>query len=136
MDDPNIIYAFHWYGPFEYTTSRKADSPDVYPGKWGRAWMAEHIAPAARFREQYNVPVWCGEWGVQTAAPGYCQWLTDVASLLEEQQFPWTHWAWANKPGHPDDGSFDINPLKPEIHGVMRRVFEQSRISPSTPSLP
>ncbi|MDD5349043.1 MAG: cellulase family glycosylhydrolase [Chthoniobacteraceae bacterium] len=133
MEDPNILYAFHWYGPFEYT-HRQLTPPAVYPGPWGRDWMAQQIDPAVRFREKYNVPVWCGEWGVMTACEGHPQWLADTAAVLEERQFPWSHWAWANKPGNSDDGSFDINPQKPEIYGVLQRIFLQYNISKPSPS--
>ena len=50
--DPNIIYAFHTYGPWEYT-SQKREAKLEYPGKWNQAMLAKAIEPAVKFRDQF-----------------------------------------------------------------------------------
>jgi len=125
LDDPNIIYSFHMYVPHKYTHQKK-DVPVEYPGQWNRATLADAIAPAVRFREKYNVPIYCGEWGTVTGAPGYDKWLLDVASILEEHGFHWTHWAWAHKPKNPVNDSFDVNTEKKGIHEIMMKVLEDA----------
>jgi hypothetical protein len=125
LDDPNIIYSFHTYGPFEYTHQK--DGANIpYPGKWSRDILAAALTPAIKFRDKYNVPVWCGEWGVKTGDPGYEIWLRDVASILEENDLPWTHWAWAQKPDNPLDPTFDCNPQKTGIYDAMAAILKDA----------
>ena len=123
MDDPNIIYAFHFYDPFKYTTDLQ-NPLLVYPGTWGKDYLAKTIEPAIRFRDQFHVPVWCGEWGTKTAAPGYDRWLHDVFDLLEANHFDWCIWSWALQPKDPQNTSFDINKQKTEVYGVTKDLFD------------
>jgi len=120
--DANIIYAFHTYGPWEYT-SQKKEAKIPYPGKWDRSMLAKAIDPAIRFREQFHVPVWCGEFGVPTMCPGFEKWIADVGSIVEEDKLPWCYWAWAKKPLNPTDESFDVNTSKPEAIDAMKALF-------------
>lgn len=122
VPDPNIIYSFHMYSPHEFTHQPK-EKPEEYPGRWGREFLASQLEPVVRFRERHRVPVFCGEWGVLTRAKGYERWLADVAGLLEERGFHWTHWAWVVKQPDPVDDSFDVNTHKKGIYGVMAQVF-------------
>ncbi len=126
MRDRNVIYAFHTYGPFEYT--HQEEGKDIpYPGKWSREDLRKAIEPAARFRAKHNVPVWCGEWGVMTRNPGYTQWIHDVASILEEYRFPWTYWGYAYIKDHPLNPSFDVNPQKKEVFELMKTIVKQAK---------
>jgi hypothetical protein len=125
MDDPNIIYAFHFYDPFEYTTDLR-NPPLVYPGKWGKAYLEKRFTPAVRFRDKYQVPVWCGEWGTKTSAPGFDQWLEDVFSIIQADHFDWCLWAWALQPKDPQNGTFDINQQKPQVYHVVSDIFARA----------
>lgn len=125
LDAPNLIYSFHMYVPFDYT-HQKPEKPVEYPGQWGKSHLADAVAPAVRFREQHGVPVFCGEWGVITRAPGYDRWLEDVAAVLEENALPWAHWAWVVKPHQPVNDTFDVNKHKKGIYGVLARVFRDT----------
>jgi endoglucanase len=137
LDDTNLIYSFHFYHPHEYTHRRSFNGrpPAEYPGKWGRAALVERLSTAIRFRDRYQVPVLCGEWGVQTGAVGYQQWLKDTSSLLEENHIPWMHWAWAGQRRWPVNDTFDCNTEKTEIHDLLRDVFKQA-LSPATTKTP
>ncbi len=126
LDDPSTIYSFHFYHPHEYTHMRHPPDKSVleYPGRWGRIALAQRMATAIRFRDRYQVPVFCGEWGVMTGAPGYQQWMHDVAGLLEEYELPWTHWAWAVQRRGAINDTFDVNRQKIEIYGIIGRIFK------------
>jgi hypothetical protein len=126
QDDPNIIYAFHTYGPWEYT-SQKRDAKIPYPGKWDKSTVAKAIEPAVLFRQQYHVPVWCGEFGVPTMCPGFDRWIADVGSILETDRLPWCYWGWAKKPQNPTDDTFDVNTSKPEAIQAMKGLFNKAR---------
>jgi len=131
LDDPNIIYAFHMYYPYDYTTDIK-NPPLVYPGPWGKAYLEKMIAPAAAFRDQHHVPVWCGEWGTKTEAPGYDLWLRDVFAILERDKFDWCIWSWALQPRDPLNKSFDINTQKKEVYGVAKDLFHTALAEPAS----
>jgi len=128
LDDPMVIYSFHFYHPHEYTHMRRwpGQPPLEYPGRWGKAALAERMSTAIHFRDRYQVPVFCGEWGVQTGAPGYQQWLQDVAGLLEENHLPWMHWAWAYQRRWPVNDTFDCNKDKTEIYGLMSTIMRNA----------
>jgi aryl-phospho-beta-D-glucosidase BglC (GH1 family) len=128
LDDPNVIYSFHFYHPHEYTHMlHPADQPLLkYPGQWGKAALADRMATAVRFRDRHQVPVLCGEWGVRTGAPGYVEWLKDVGSLLEEHNIPWVHWAWAMQARRPLNDTFDLNKRKTDIYQTVRGIFERA----------
>jgi hypothetical protein len=130
MDDPNIIYAFHMYNPFEYTTDLR-NPPLVYPGPWGRDYLEKTIQPALRFRDKYHVPVWCGEWGVKTAAPGYEQWIRDSFAMVEANHLDWCVWAWALQPKNPENTDFDINKRKPAVYQLMVELFRGALSHPA-----
>jgi hypothetical protein len=126
LDDPLIIYAFHMYAPYEYTHQKK-EKPQPYPSeKWNRASLERDMQPAFAFGETHKVPVYCGEFGVLTLAPGYEQWLRDTAGILEERGTNWSHWAWVVKPKEPVNESFDCNKQKTGIHETMKAVFSRT----------
>jgi len=52
------------------------------------------MAPSVTFSQQYNVPVWVGEFGCVSTAPngGQTQWSSDCISLFEQAGFDWTYW--------------------------------------------
>lgn len=122
QEDKNIIYAFHTYGPWEYT-SQKREAKLPYPGKWNREILAKAIEPAVLFRQRFHVPVWCGEFGVPTMCPGFDKWILDVGSILEKDHLPWNYWGWAKKPNNPTDDTFDINTSKPEAIKAVKALF-------------
>jgi hypothetical protein len=132
LDDPNVIYSFHSYHPHEYTHMRHAEDKPLweYPGRWDNASLAKRMSIAVGFRERHKVPVFCGEWGVRTGAPGWQRWLKDVSSLLEENQIPWAHWAWALQRRWPVNDTFDCNKQKTEIYGLMTDIFKSATQGP------
>ncbi|HEY0256264.1 MAG TPA: cellulase family glycosylhydrolase, partial [Candidatus Methylacidiphilales bacterium] len=131
LDDANIIYAFHFYDPYDYTTDLR-NPPLAYPGPWGRSFLEKIIQPAIHFRDKYQVPVWCGEWGVKTGAPGYDLWLRDTFSILEANKLDWCIWAWALQPRDPQNQSFDINKTKAPVYRVIVDLFGSMQ-SPEQP---
>jgi Cellulase (glycosyl hydrolase family 5) len=135
MDDPNIIYAFHFYYPYEFTSDIRKP-PLEYPGAWGKSYLEKQIEPAIQFRDKFHIPVWCGEWGTKTAGPGYRLWQRDVFDILEANHFDWCIWAWALQPAHPQNDDFDINPQKKDSYQLMIDLFRRFRPDPSPTSAP
>ncbi len=123
VDDDNILYSFHYYLPLLFTHQRAPWMPEAhfqasypYPGeyalppgtrsrvpletgRWDRARMAESLEPVVRFRDRFQVPVGCHEFGVYGGGAGRASqlaWMLDFLSLLQERDLGWTYWNYRN----------------------------------------
>lgn len=109
MDDPYIIYGFHFYVPHNYTHQGIRNRPGglVYPGMlkmfngspktmWNKEDLEKHMMPAIKFAKANDARLLCGEFGIVRWAPGRVQWLTDVIGLFEKHDIGWS---WHNPAG-------------------------------------
>ncbi len=108
IDDDNVIYSFHFYGPMDFTHQRNNGMLGAteeqwksrkYPGTiqgeyWNRATMERKIRTALEWAEKYNIKLWCGEFGCSRWAVGAEQWIKDIISILEEEQIGWSWYAY------------------------------------------
>jgi hypothetical protein len=108
IDDDNIVYSFHFYGPMDFTHQRnngmlKATEEQwlarKYPGHiqgeyWDKATIRRHIQPAFDWAKKHNVKMWCGEFGCTRWAVGAEQWIHDFISILEEEEIGWSWYAY------------------------------------------
>lgn len=104
-DDPNIVYTYHYYDPFDFTHQQATwlgdDMPKGTRG-WGskpdRAQLAADVATAVAFREATGRPIFVGEFGVNdpVAPKERVKFNNAVAAALEEAQIPWCLWAYGN----------------------------------------
>jgi len=115
--DPNTVYSFHFYAPFDFTHQRgkagtlKATPEDHpgglhYPGTikafwetaptevWNRDTIRDRVQPALEFRRKYHVAVWCGEFGCTRWADGAHQYLSDCLETWEELGFGWAYYSY------------------------------------------
>ncbi|MDB4385079.1 glycoside hydrolase family 5 protein [Opitutaceae bacterium] len=104
VKDPQVLYSFHFYEPWNYTASRanggKYTYPDAMPDWWNSppsTWtinnLRERMQPVADWAAAHRVPssrVVVAEFGCERLVAGATTYLTDVVSLLNE--FGW-HWA-------------------------------------------
>jgi hypothetical protein len=107
IEDDNIVYSFHFYGPMDFTHQRnngmlKATEEQwlarKYPGHiqgeyWDKATIRRHIQPAFAWAKRHNVKMWCGEFGCTRWAVGAEQWIHDMISILEEEEIGWSWYA-------------------------------------------
>ena len=90
--DPQTLYSFHCYDPYEYTTKR-LNKGRPYPG---RKVLEQAIAPVAAWQKMHGLSahrIYCGEFGCARSVPGAAQYLTDLVELLEAQRWAWTFYA-------------------------------------------
>lgn len=105
--DPNAIYAFHYYGPWEYASGQNRNRW-TYPGmipEWEGAstskyWDAKAIIramdPVVRWQHRFNIPsnrIWAAEFGIVRTNPGASTWLDDVVTNLEKNGWHWALYA-------------------------------------------
>ncbi len=103
----NVFYSFHFYMPGEYThqgtqaSQLKAIREGKmlkYPGEISGVFVDKKVLrgamePIVSFQKKYGAKIFCGEFSVIRWAPGADQWLEDVLSLFEEQDWSYTYHA-------------------------------------------
>jgi hypothetical protein len=102
LDDPNILYTFHFYEPFEFTHQGAPWVGGPVRHLSGVRYHAPHhvdrrIASAAEWSRRHGVPVWAGEFGAYPAAAprqDRLRWLHDVRAALERHGIGWAVWSY------------------------------------------
>ena len=104
-DDPNVVYTFHYYDPFNFTHQQANWLGDDMPkGKrgWGssedKAELARAVDTATVFREAVKRPVFLGEFGVNSPVDNNerVEWAGAVKTAMEAADIPWCLWAYGN----------------------------------------
>lgn len=107
IDDPNPVYTFHFYDPFEYShqytswTDLARREGGVYPdparGR-DRAWLAAQLERYLRWARREGVALYCGEFGLFRACfeagRNGVAWAADMIDLLDDAGLPWTWHSW------------------------------------------
>lgn len=102
LDDPNVLYTFHFYEPFEFTHQGAPWVSGPVRQTSGVGYHAPHhvegrIASAAEWARRYGVPVWAGEFGAYPGAAARgdrLRWLYDVRTALERHGIGWAVWSY------------------------------------------
>jgi endoglucanase len=108
--DANTVYAFHFYGPMDFTHQRGTNydilgaeewrwKSLIYPGflqgeYWDKNKLRSSFARAIAFRDKYKVTLWCGEFGATRWALGAEQWYRDLIDILEEERIGWSYYSY------------------------------------------
>jgi len=107
VEDPAILYSFHFYDPWQYT-ARKANKdryayPDKMPAywngpaeKWERDALAKTMNPVGEWATRHGVPtnrIVAAEFGCDRAAPGAREYLEDVVTTLNERRWHWAFYS-------------------------------------------
>ncbi len=107
IDDPAILYSFHFYEPWQYT-ARKANQgrysyPDAMPASWdgpAERWDRDRVArmmdPVAEWAQAHDVPpsrIVAAELGCDRGAPGAREYLEDVVTALNERGWHWAFYS-------------------------------------------
>ncbi|MEO0975384.1 MAG: cellulase family glycosylhydrolase, partial [Pseudomonadota bacterium] len=115
--DPNIVYSFHYYDPFDFTHQQATWLGDATP-KGTRGWgrradrqaLARDARIAERFVEQVGHPVFLGEFGVNdpVTSEDRVRYLGAVAKAFGDRGVAWCVWSYANTFAlYSDEGGWD-----------------------------
>ncbi len=120
-DDPNVVYTFHYYDPFNFTHQGAAWLGENMPkGKrgWGSAAdkveLANAVEIATTFRKAVGRPVFLGEFGANDPVDNKerVKWAGAVKEAMEEADIPWCLWAYANTFAlHTEENGWDEDML-------------------------
>ncbi|MDG5815329.1 cellulase family glycosylhydrolase [Chitinispirillales bacterium ANBcel5] len=118
----SIIYCFHFYEPLLFThqlapwigeseIKTQREYPGNYgagfirkyglvlsAGSWDRDRIIKEIEPVVKFRDKYDVPVICNEFGTYAPVPLKYQqlWYSDLLSVLKENDIGFSYWNYKN----------------------------------------
>jgi len=109
--------------PFPYQASQMPEFPNGLQGTWIESafdnygqegfvsQVRSRIAIAARFQEERQVPVFCGEFGVYIPNSDNSSrvfWYEEVRKILEEANISWTIWDYHGGFGLFEEGDNDL----------------------------
>jgi hypothetical protein len=106
LQDPRVVYSFHFYAPHNYTHQGVGQSrlgtkgKLTYPGRlrmfdtspellWDRNQLLRDVSAAREFQEKYNARIFVGEFSAIRWAPGAATWLRDIISVFEGYGWDW-----------------------------------------------
>ncbi len=104
LKDDNILYAFHMYEPYAFTSGKnfRDKAGYSYPGvipfgetkiEWNAATLKQYLDPFYKWAALHNIPnskLVAGEFGCMRRNKGCRQYLTDIIDIFQSHQ---THWA-------------------------------------------
>ena len=107
VDDAKVIYSFHMYEPYAFTTRRINKGRFAYPGKMyiedlGKDFQLDHqglwdfFNPVYEWTKKHNVPsnrIWVSEFGCDRTIEGAEQYLADVIDVFNKNKWHWSFYA-------------------------------------------
>lgn len=104
-DDDNIVLSFHCYDPLEFTHQGATWVDDMDPNvriafdadKINSEFFAEKFSAAIKTAEKYDVPLYCGEYGVidKVSPQDAVKWYKAISETFKK--FDISHAAWNYK---------------------------------------
>jgi len=99
LDEPAVLYSFHMYEPYEYTTRRINRGKFRYPGKmpppvqsFDAEALDDFLAPVRQWMKRHNIPperILAGEFGCDRLTPGAERYLADLVKLFNREGWHW-----------------------------------------------
>lgn len=107
INDPNIIYSFHMYEPYHFTTQKINNGQYQYPGEipieengtvfgLNKNSLKEFLNPVVDWSKKHNVPasrIWVGEFGCSRKTMGAEKYLSDLIEIFNENQWHWSFYS-------------------------------------------
>jgi len=111
LEDEKVLYAFHFYEPWNFNTFRvnkgRFSYPDKMPKGWSgetTTWTREHLAqrmkPAWNWAEKHAIPqrrIIVSELGCDRRVGGAAPYLRDVIGILDEKKVHWAFYSFRSR---------------------------------------
>jgi endoglucanase len=109
INDPHVVYSFHVYEPYQYTTQRLNDGKYKYPGKvpvdndpmlefdMNKATMADYLKPVSDWAIKNKIPanrIWAGEFGCSRKVEGVEKYLSDLIEIFNKNGWHWAFYSY------------------------------------------
>ena len=135
VDDPAVLYGFHYYEPWEYVTYRVNEGryryPDTMPGDWTPSSRREALASVAAWAGQRHIDprrIVLLEFGCDRRVEGAAEYLDDL--LDDAARWDW-HWAFYAYRGDGSWGGLDYELGTEPFDGAYWAAVEQG-VDPET----
>lgn len=103
-----VLYSFHFYEPWNYTTKRVNNGRFAYPSRmpvgwsgnverWTRTRLPQMMQPVVAWIDLHNVPanrIMVGEFGCNREMVGARQYLADLIQIFNGQKWHWAFYAY------------------------------------------
>lgn len=108
INDPNVLYAFHMYEPYEMTSqNKKKGFAYSYPGsvkvgddetekEFNRLALKQFVEPVAEWASDHNIPanrIIVSEFGTNRMVQGADRYIADLISIFNEYGWHWAFYA-------------------------------------------
>jgi hypothetical protein len=107
MDDEAVLYSFHFYDPWNFTTFRVNKDRFSYPAEMPKGWsgettpwthvdLKERLEPVLTWAKRHQIPpnrIMAGEFGCDRRVRGVKNYLTDLIRLFNEQNWHWAFYS-------------------------------------------
>lgn len=151
IDDGKVIYCFHWYGPWLYTTYRMNKGRWAYPGQapshlsgdatspgrlvdWDIDQLRRFMAkPVREWQKQHNIPsnrIYVGEFGADRRVAGCSRWIDDVLTIIGENGWHWTYYMFREREWNAMDqelGPDPVNNARSSDSPAMRTIIKHAQ---------
>lgn len=116
LEDDKIIYSFHMYEPYAYTTRKINQGQFTYPGpvplkleeaaegkrldaaliQWNLETLQEFLLPVLEWQKKHHIPgarVLVGEFGCDRTAKGAEEYLAHLTHIFDTHQWHWAFYS-------------------------------------------
>ena len=96
----NLSYSIHFYHPLEFTFNfhKNLKYPgDILGGYWDINVIRKRLEGYYNYSRKWKVPIFVGEFGVNSRCSGCCgelEWVKDTLKCFKEFGFHWTYWTY------------------------------------------
>ena len=124
LNDKSVIYAFHYYGNWEFATFRINDGRFSYPDrmpagdgkseKWTQKTIEEHLKPVADWARQHQIPasrIIAEEFGCDRRVSGAKEFLSDLIKVLNNKKWHWAFYSFRSSTWDGLDYELGTKPL-------------------------
>jgi hypothetical protein len=107
LADPAILYSFHFYDPWQFTTFRANKGRYAYPGgmpdawdgpprPWDRSALDRKLEPVGQWADRHGIPakrIVAAEFGCDRLVPGARDYLADLVKALRGRGWHWAFYS-------------------------------------------
>jgi len=106
MNDPGVLYSFHMYEPYAYTTRKINNGSYEYPGSvpdansptthWNEEALQKFLEPIASWQRKFQIPssqILVGEFGCDRTSKGAEHYLDHLVHIFDSHRWHWAFYS-------------------------------------------
>lgn len=125
VDDDAVLYSFHFYEPWNFTTNRVNKGRFSYPDRmpvgwsgetttWGKDAISREMAPMSDWATEHSIAqnrILLGEFGCNRQVGGVAEYLQDVMNAANELGWHWAFYSYRSNSWDGMDYELGTRPL-------------------------